>query len=694
MKFPCRYWIVFSFLCTAGCVVAKSGRQKDVFHFAAHPRLHRTFPDAFSPGAPAPGSKAAEKKWAGLIRAAEKLVAHPIQIPEEGGQWIFYYACPKDNCSLIYKNGQHVCPHCGKVYDSKRVRLAYVTILHNRVNHAALKLAKAWYVTRRDDFAHETYRILLRYAELEPGWKRHDRWGRKGIFAVIGGKRYCQSLSDAVGIIPLARAYDLVYDWPGVTQEMRKKVEKDLFADTVHSLYALYFAYDGKNNHMTWYNAAVAVVGAVLGRDDFLNRSINGSKGLRSQFRRSVTSEGLWYEGTLSYHYYALQAVAINVEAARSCGLNLAGEAALKKLYLAPLQLAYPNGQLPAFNDGDRCFLRGYRRMYAFAQELWPENAVIREFAKTGKVKALPSAVYPDAGLAYLRRGKGAKAVTAVLDFGEHGGYHGHPDKLNMVLYAMNRELFLDPGRLTYRCPEYKTWARQTVAHNTVVINQRSQAPVAGTLLTFAQGEKADWVAGESAKTYSGVTQRRCLILFDQALVDIFCVKAKRSVTMDWPLHGVSKLKLELPQAGNAHPLPLGKQSGYQFLRNLRTYNLSSPFLVNWRVPGKLVLRTWCLPKEPVTVFSGTGIGYQLTQKTPFILLRKRGRQAIFMAIHDFSGAPESVVRNAQWQRDGSVISLTFTLAGEKNEIIWDAFASGKKIQLRSLLVKRKKTRP
>ena len=52
--------------------------------------------------------------------------------------------------------------------------------------------------------------ILLKLADDYPNYpRRHDRWGRTGFWARLGGRRYSQSLDEAVGIIKLAKAYDL-----------------------------------------------------------------------------------------------------------------------------------------------------------------------------------------------------------------------------------------------------------------------------------------------------------------------------------------------------------------------------------------------------------------------------------------------------------------------------------------------------
>lgn len=639
------------------------GDKPHGFTFAQHPRLKYVLEDLVE-GA----GKDDVPKWTKAVSEAEKILKKTIEVPKEGGQWEFYYACPDHNCSLVLRDSEHVCPRCGKAYMDKRTRLAYVTMQYNRIDRDVLTLAKAWHFSRREEFAAEVYRILAHYSEIYPELKRHDRWGRKGMFAIIGGKRFCQSLTESVSIITLAKAYDLVYNWKGVDEGTRAKIEQDLFTASVNCIYRFYSLYDARNNHTTWYNAAAATVGAVLGRSDLLDKAINGAKGLRFQFTNSVNEEGLWHEGTIAYHYYALQAIAETVQAALACGEDLTGEPALKKLYLAPLQLTYPNGQLPAVNDGDQAYIRQYRNLYCFAARTW-NDPEIKAFADSGNVVLLPSAVYEDTGLAYLRRGAGENAVVAILDFGRHGGHHGHPDKLNLMLYALGSEIFLDPGRLTYRCPEHKSWTRQTVAHNTVVINQKSQLPEPGTMLHFASQKEFDAVVGESATTYPGVTLIRALVLFDRALVDLFYVTSDRKMIIDWILHG--QAGIVPPEGLQTRRKPIHASAGYQHLTDLHEAEMAKDFHVDWQLSEKRFLRTHVLSNHESTVFSGNGIGYQLSDKVPFFMLRRKAKQTAFIAVHDLSGKG-ATVSLPRGEIAAGAVSVSLSVDGQPWQIQWE----------------------
>ena len=641
--------------------------------FTEHPRLRYVIADAA--GKDEQGSIEVKS----IIAAAEKILASRMEIPSEEGQWIFYYACPDHNATLHKKGNDHVCPVCGKVYNDERTRKAYVTMQYEQIDSDTLRLALAWHFSKNEAFAREVIRILEHYARIYPTFERHDRWGRRGLLAVIGGKRFCQSLDESVNVIKLAKAYDLVYDAPFLSDEQRKNIEKNLFNTVVDTIYSHYFIADGKNNHMSWYNAAAAVVGVVLGREDILEKSVNGPKGLLRQFKISVTAEGLWYEGTIAYHFYALQAIVETVRAVRECGLDLTTNPVFKKMFTAPLQLAYPTGQLPALNDGDRADIRGYRDFYRFALETW-DDPVIKNFALNGRLDVLDSALYQEAGLAYLRRGKDNEAVTVILDFGQHGGHHGHPDKLNMILYALGQEIFFDPGRLTYSCPEYQTWARQTIAHNTVVIGQESQSASDGRCIYFTNTLDFAVVVGEANTVYQGVKQRRFLALFDRFLVDIFSVESMTKTLMDWIIHGQAELSISLNMQRKREEIY--NKNGYQYLKELSIGVTNAPFYCDWKLSSGRHLRTNFYPLRDVTVITGKGIGYELDSKVPFLMVRLTDVKNDFIAIHDFSGDGSIVVEQPR-KVEGGVILLSVKDRDNCWNIRWLPFAEKDNVNIK-----------
>ena len=640
--------LVATVLAMTAVAADEADEAAERYSFGPHPRLRYDNPELF----PAAGEIDAAVV-ARLRKQADAILERGIEVPTEQGDWIFYYACREHNSTLrLNEAGEHECPQCKKTYATPQVLGAYTTKLNNAIEGQLLTLGKAYHATKDGRYAAEVIRVLGVYASLYPGWGRHDRWGRKGMLAVIGGRRFCQSLDEAVSGIKLAKAYDLVVTWPDLPPETRITIERDCFGEIVETIYALYPLYSSKNNHMTWYNAGVATIAAVLGNRQWLDQAIDGSKGLNYQLNASVTADGLWYEGTVSYHFYAVQAVIETVDAAAAVGRDLDGDPRLKRLFTFPLNLAYPNGQLPAYNDGDFARISGYRNYYKWATLHWDDPG-LAAFAETGQVEALPSAVFAASGYAYLRRGTGDQALAVALDFGENGGHHGHPDKLQMVAYGLGRELFLDPGRLTYRCDEYETWTRQTIAHNTVALDRDSQRSTTGALLQFTTTDDWDAAVVESAAAYRGANLRRAAILFDDVLVDLFAVRCSSDRQVDWTLHGTIPLVVEPELAARAEPLAAGH--GYQHLADLRQGARSGVLIADWRVDKATVRSHVALDRE-TTVTTGTGIGYQLTQRLPFLMLSDRTDHIVFAVVHDLSGSGERISAVSREDGDDHIV--------------------------------------
>jgi hypothetical protein len=61
------------------------------------------------------------------------------------------------------------------------------------------------------------------------------------------------------------------------------------------------------HNHEVKISAALGILGFVLEDDTLLEFAVNQPYGLRWQLEHGLLAEGLWFEGSVHYHYYALQ---------------------------------------------------------------------------------------------------------------------------------------------------------------------------------------------------------------------------------------------------------------------------------------------------------------------------------------------------------------------------------------------------
>lgn len=593
------------------------------------------------------------------VRDADVLLKDPVPIPDGWGNWVFYYACPDDGSTLNPLNArEHQCPRCRKVYSDERTVQAHRTLMHDRVNAAALQLGWAHAYTGEERYAREVQRILLKYADDYAGYpQRRDRWGYNGLLARLGGRRYSQSLDEAVGIIALAKAYDLTRSSPIWEERQRKHVDEDFFRATAGTL--LWSNLD-INNHQTWYNAGLMAIGSVLGDEKLVNQVLSMRGGFRDQLRRSVGRDGLWYEGAMAYHNYALQALIEIVDAGRRLGLPLHEEPRFRAMIEAPLTYAYPNGQFPAINDSDPGHVNSFQASFLWAWHTYSDPVFAHAYAAgdRAKLSALlgPQAVskpvistrsqnLEDAGLAILRRGAGSNAVCVMLDHGPHGGSgHGHFDKLNIVLFAGGKEWLLDPGRLTYSHKEYKTWVKHTAAHNTVALGGRSQDATTGRFLYLDVQDQYAACAAASDKAYVGTQLTRYLLLMDRMLVDVFEVESSTITQIDWFAHALSERLQARADRGPGEPSSPGDKDGYQHLSSGRAWNVTGPSQWDFTVGPKQRLRLWLAGEKQEQLLAATGIGYSIDSPVPCLIRRVHGSRARFITVYDLSMETDHVL--------------------------------------------------
>lgn len=601
-----------------------------------------------------------------IVSRANAILAKGLIVPEKEGDWVFYYACPSDGSNLIAETlERHVCPTCKKVYTDERTVAAYRTVLNDQLNHACRSLALAYALTGETRYATPVSEALLKLARLYPTWTRHDRWKRRGLLAVVGGRRYAQLLDEAVSAIELAKAYDLIAS--AISEKDRKAIETGCLGDPVREIFKYDVFAGSRNNHQTWFNAAYVSTGLAIGDESLMREGIYGKHGLIWQLEESVTSDGLWYEGALVYQHYAMQAIVETLNAAQRVGWDYSQNARLKSLWLGPINLAYPNGQFPVFHDSDPTNLDGWKDMFSWGYKYFKDSVLGLYAGNKGQSDAakaeLKSCDLSGAGIAVLRGGTPENPICAMMDYGPHGEHHGHPDKLNIVLYALGRELVLDPGRLTYSVPEYESWARTTVAHNTVVIDERNQKPDTGKIIYFQETPAFTAAFAVSTGAVPGVLLKRFMVLSGELLIDVVAVESKRLQQIDWVLHGYGTVDSSLPL--KERKSPLGTGSGYQHLTALREGKGQDAVFTLVVKDGK-PHRVYCLDNPPAVLVTGEGIGYSLQNRNPFIMRRQSAENAVFLTVHDLSGLDRKLKIESQFS-DGSgrtpseAVSVTVT---------------------------------
>ena len=139
------------------------------------------------------------------------------------------------------------------------------------------------------------------------------------------------------------------------------------------------------------------------------------------------------------------------------------------------VHLCAPDRTMPNYQDGGLVQVR--ERLQA-AAERYPDRADFQWLAtdgERGSPPAFTSTMLPYAGYFAMRSGWGRDANYLGFDAGPIGWKHCHSDKLNVVMWAHGRLIIFDPGVGAYDDEPLANWARDTFAHNTVLVDNRPQ---------------------------------------------------------------------------------------------------------------------------------------------------------------------------------------------------------------------------
>jgi len=591
---------------------------------------------------------------------ADQAIAAGLTFPPEGGQHNQWYQC--DACQMALQTvdaHHHKCPKCGKVYSGFPYDNVLYGRTHSRNIHRMETAAWAWAVTGERRYAEFAAKVMLGYADryleypmlhasvsdksIDVAAQKHGRYKSAGHL-------WEQTLNEAMGMIPLATAYDLVYDSGALTDDEKRRVETR-FIRAMAECIDVHKA--GKSNWQTWHNAALLWAGAVLGDEAMTRAALARPKnGFAFQMNACVSPEGMWYENSWGYHYYTLSAMTHIAEGARRLGIDLYSHPLLRRMYTLAFDYLMSDGSLPRFGDAvqdspnrpsvnEKAYaVYGDERILSTlpAEPTWDSILLGRDVSKTATLEPQPSKVIPGAGHAILRT-NGPGKLTAAMTFGPYGGFHGHFDKLSFVLFGYGEELGVDPGRAksqAYRLPIHRQWYKAGVGHNVVLVDGKGQKKADGRLLAFAANDSYAAVAAEAGPAFENVTHRRFLLLTPTYLlvVDRLNSKDDKEHTFDWVYHNRGgKATCDLPMADAT----LGDHPGYRYLKDVSGHSLGKAGNVAVTFPAEKVtthLRAASLPYDQAfTVFTATGPFRSVEDRVPMTVVRCTGSDVWFAAV-------------------------------------------------------------
>jgi len=472
----------------------------------------------------------------------------------------------------------------------------------------------------------EKYAVFVRdmlneYANLYPTLGLHPIQKNQA-----SGKLFWQGLNESVWLVYSINAYDCIYEFLSV--EERENIENNLFRKVVQFFTEEdKYSFDRVHNHGTWAVAGVGMTGMVLNDSLLVQKALystklDGSGGFLKQIDELFSPDGYYAEGPY-YQRYALLPFIVFAQALDNNMPELKifeyKNGVLPKAVNTVLQLTNSDGKFYAINDAikekswltsELVFgtnivynLTGNNNLLDVAQKqgrvmMSAQGLAVAKSIAEGKLESFvrkPMIIHDGAlgkkgGLALLRFGESENQTSVLFKFASQGMGHGHFDRLGITLYNKGEEILPDYGAARFLnvaakeggiyLPENRSWAKHTVAHNTLVIDEKSnfggrlrRAERHNPKLIFADLENPNVqiVSATDENCYEGATLNRTLTLFEVEgrtyLIDLFNIKNSSTGQYDLPVYFTGQLlDLNFSYTRLDKYKVLGNDQGYQHL--------------------------------------------------------------------------------------------------------------------------------
>lgn len=552
----------------------------------------------------------------------------------------------------------------------------------------------------------EKYKTLIRdvlfdYADLYPGLDIHPK-----ATSSNKGRLFWQGLNEAWWLVYTIQGYETVRD--ALSEDERLKIENGVLNPMADFLsVGSPQTFDLIHNHATWATAGVGMTGYVLEQPERVEQALmgldkTGEKGFLRQLDLLFSPDGYYAEGPY-YQRYALmpfvlfsQAIerneperaifehrdgivmkAIETTVQQSyAGRFFPINDAIREKGLNTVELKY--GLAIAYDvTGDPKFLGAANLQNGTVPTL--EGRKLASAIEEGKAepfafKSMALSDGPDGdegALVILRSGPNTDDAAVIMKATTQGLGHGHFDKLGLLYFDNENEIVADYGAARFLnvepknggryLPENESWAKQSVAHNTLVVDETSHFRAKWRyaqefhpdMLAYDDTGPVQFSSAEIDSAYPGVTFRRTIAMVPKPgsdnpyIVDIVQAFSDDTHQYDLPIH--FKGQLIETGFGMTHSTdvlrPLGAENGYQHLWDrARSEALDSTENLSWLLNDQFYSLTFATsgPVEAILAELGANDPDHNLRHEQALLLRASGQSTVFVSVFERHGRYDS----------------------------------------------------
>ncbi|ENQ8700985.1 heparinase II/III family protein [Vibrio harveyi] len=396
---------------------------------------------------------------------------------------------------------------------------------HNRhkQNYTYMNLAgRLFLITQEEKYAQFVKDLLAIYAEKYLTFDFHVQKNTNPT-----GRLFHQILNEHCWLMFTSLAYSCVASV--MTEEERTAVVERIF-EPMLDMFTVKYAHDFDriHNHGIWAVAAVGICGLAIGKPEYLEMSVYGQDrddtgGFLAQISQLFAPSGYYMEGPY-YHRYAIRSTCVFAEVVHrhmpEVDIYNYKDKVIGNTVQAMLATAYPNGEFPALNDASRTMsitdmgvqvaVSVYSKHYGLDDNILGmakiQNAVwmhpcglelSQAYDKAIADREIGMPFWPSVELnegptgnngaqGFIRmQDKTGDVSQLVMNYGQHGMGHGNFDTLGITFFNRGQEVLREYGFCRWvnvepkfggrYLDENKSYARQTIAHNAVTIDEQCQ---------------------------------------------------------------------------------------------------------------------------------------------------------------------------------------------------------------------------
>ncbi len=632
---------------------------------------------------------------------------------------------------------------------------------HDRHKKNWLVLQKSgvlYQLLKEEKYADYVHDVLKTYAEMYPKLPLHPQ-----TRSYARGKIFWQCLNDANWLVYVSQAYDCIYEYLSKKERDYLEQNLFIpYANFLSEESPQFF--NRIHNHSTWGNVAVGMIGLVMNNEELINRALYGLKndninpnlkdndggfikpqgqktGFYANLDEPFSPDGYYTEGPY-YQRYAMYPFMVFAEALQNAKPELKifeyKEGVLLKAVYVLLNLTDSNGEFFPINDSQK-------GMSYYSGELISAVNIAYHFGGNDTsllsiAKQQNKVQLDDTGLAIalgLQQGKatpfikksielsdgsdGSKGaigilrskdsgLSLVMKYTAQGLSHGHYDKLSFSYYKNHNEILQDYGLARFvnieqkngggYLKENKTWAKQSIAHNTIIQDENSH--FGGDFKTGSDHHSEKYLFNTSNPTFQIVSakednaypntrlHRTMIMLKDEGfenpvLIDVMQFNSDTIHQFDLPFYYQGQIidtNFEYNSPNNLSTL--GNKNGYQhlWLEGKSVLQNDKTVQTTWLSSNTFYTLSTRSKANDEFLFARIGANdpnFNLRRDPTFILRKPKVKNEAFISVIETHGSYDAVTEIAK-NTQSNIKEIKRLPTKDTNYIAWSITTKKNKI--------------